>query len=158
MCRSLSFHRPTETNISCVAPLICEGRTTLDAAFGTFQFAIGICFIFFVGVLMLYSVISLPLEKKTCNDLVDWLTDFVTAERFPIFDLGFRDCDCAILHYRPYFSATVSSSAQATSALVGLSSTFFLLYFPHVANYRFTRRMVLLSNSTLVIYRQISKI
>ena len=46
----------TETNISCVAPLICEGRTTLDAAFGTFQFAIGICFIFFVGVLMLYSV------------------------------------------------------------------------------------------------------
>lgn len=47
---------PAETNISCVAPLICEGRTTLDAAFGTFQFAIGICFIFFVGVLMLYSV------------------------------------------------------------------------------------------------------
>lgn len=46
----------TETNISCVAPLICEGRTTLDAAFGTFQFAIGICFVFFVGTLMMYSV------------------------------------------------------------------------------------------------------
>lgn len=39
-----------------MAPLIREGRTTLDAAFGTFQFAIGICFIFFIGVLMLYSV------------------------------------------------------------------------------------------------------
>lgn len=47
---------PAETNISCVVPLISEGRTTLDAAFGTFLFAIGICFIGFVGVLMLYSV------------------------------------------------------------------------------------------------------
>ena len=45
-----------ETNISCVVPLISEVRTTLDAAFGTFLFAIAICFIGYVGTLMLYSV------------------------------------------------------------------------------------------------------
>jgi magnesium-transporting ATPase (P-type) len=47
---------PAETNISCVVPLISEGRTTLDSAFGTFLFAIAICFIGYVGTLMLYSV------------------------------------------------------------------------------------------------------
>ena len=45
-----------ETNISCVVPLISEGRTTLDAAFATFLFSIGVSFIAFVGTLMLYSV------------------------------------------------------------------------------------------------------
>lgn len=55
------------TNISCVAPLIREGRTTLDAAFGTFQFSIGISFIFFVGVLMCYSV-SIPINYLSSTD------------------------------------------------------------------------------------------
>ena len=55
---------PAETNISCVAPLICEGRTTLDAAFGTFQFAIGLRFICFFGVLMLYSVTSIRFSSS----------------------------------------------------------------------------------------------
>ena len=43
-------------NISCVAPLIREGRTTLDAAFSTFQFSVGLYFSLFIGMLMMYSV------------------------------------------------------------------------------------------------------
>ena len=54
----LYFFAPQETNISCVAPLLLEGRTTLDAAFGTFQFSTGMCFMFFIGILMMYSVIA----------------------------------------------------------------------------------------------------
>ena len=46
----------SDTNISCIVPLIREGRNTLDCAFGAFQFATSNCFIFFMGVLMLYSV------------------------------------------------------------------------------------------------------
>ncbi|KAI9554376.1 hypothetical protein GHT06_019648 [Daphnia sinensis] len=71
-----------ETNISCVAPLICEGRTTLDAAFGTFQFAIGICFIFFVGVLMLYSISTTP------SDFQYFIWDFGIAI-VPFFTIGY---------------------------------------------------------------------
>ena len=52
---------PAETNISCVVPLISEVRTTLDAAFGTFLFAIAMCFIGYVGTLMLYSVSTFSL-------------------------------------------------------------------------------------------------
>jgi hypothetical protein len=67
---------PAETNISCVVPLISEGRTTLDAAFGTFLFATGICFIGFVGVLMLYSVKTFSLLVACHSRICEYLSYF----------------------------------------------------------------------------------
>ena len=58
----LYFFAPQETNISCVAPLLLEGRTTLDAAFGTFLYSAGISFLLFIGLLILFSVSLVVLD------------------------------------------------------------------------------------------------
>jgi len=45
-----------EMNINSVLPLIREGRTTLESAFGTFLFATAMSLVVFIGVLLLFSV------------------------------------------------------------------------------------------------------
>ena len=76
--------------------------------------------------------------------------DIDAAERFPVFNLGFRRCYCAIFHHRERFAAQLSPSAQATSTFVGISAFILFLHFHLVADGRFARRLVLLPRSTLV--------
>ena len=143
---------PAETNISCVAPLICEGRTTLDAAFGTFQFAIGICFIFFVGVLMLYSVTFVRYSSRIHfrANIFGTGQDIDDSEWFPVLDLGFRDCHRSFLHHWQHHPTQIPSSTQTTPALVGILAALFFLHVPRMADRHYVNWMVLLPRSTLV--------
>jgi len=70
-----------EMNISSVLPLIREGRTTLESAFGTFQFATAMSLFLFVGVLMLYSISTKP------SDFQYYIFD-IGIITVPFFTLG----------------------------------------------------------------------
>jgi len=76
------------TNISCVAPLIREGRATLSGAFGTFLLACAMNFMMFIGLLIIYSISSEPSDSQ----FVVW---DVAITAVPYFTIG----NVSPLHY-----------------------------------------------------------
>jgi hypothetical protein len=64
--------------------------------------------------------------------------------------LGFRDCNCSFFHHWQHYSTKIPSSAQTTSALVGIFAALLFLHVPRMADYHYVNRLVLLPISTLV--------
>ena len=137
-------------NISSVLPLIREGRTTLESAFGTFQFATAMSLFLFVGVLMLYSVrlhhlISLnnQLIKPICADIYE-------TQRLSVLHFRHWYHHGSFLHAGQLATIRFFASAEALSKLVGIPTHIFPVYIRHVASGSSILWMVLLPCSILV--------